>query len=264
MSEPIIVAENISKRYTQNEARSSLRYELDEMIKRFFRQSVARRHVEPFWALKDVSFSIQPGEAVGIVGRNGSGKSTLFRVLCGITRPTTGSVNVRGRFSTLIALGAGFNQERSGRENIYLSAAIQGVPPRQLGDVVDEIIEFSELGQFVDLPVKRYSSGMYARLGFSVAVHLKPDIMFVDEILAVGDAAFQDKCVERILKMKAEGLTLLIVTHQTNQVQKLCDRTIWLHRGNLMMDGPTEGVMESYLKMIYEMEIAPSTPVPTL
>lgn len=256
--EPIIVAEHVSKRYAQNESRTSLRHEFNDMAKRFLKQSIARKPVEPFWALRDISFTVPAGQTVGIVGRNGSGKSTLFRTLCGITRPTEGRVQVRGRFSTLIALGAGFNQERSGRENIYLSAAIQGVPPRQIESVIHEIVEFSELGQFIDLPVKRYSSGMYARLGFSIAVHLNPDILFVDEILAVGDAAFQDKCIERILEMKASGLTMLIVTHQTAQVIKLCDRAIWLHRGRMMMDGDTKEVMVKYHEMIYETEILPT------
>ncbi|MBL1134169.1 MAG: ABC transporter ATP-binding protein [Chloroflexi bacterium] len=261
--EPIIVAEHVSKRYAQNESRTSLRHEFNDIAKRFLKQSIARKPVEPFWALRDVSFTVPAGQTVGIVGRNGSGKSTLFRTLCGITHPTEGYVSVRGRFSTLIALGAGFNQERSGRENIYLSAAIQGVPPREIEHAIHDIIEFAELGQFIDLPVKRYSSGMYARLGFSIAVHLKPDILFVDEILAVGDAAFQDKCIERILEMKASGLTMLIVTHQTAQVMRLCDRAIWLHKGRMMMDGDTKTVMEKYHQMIYETEILPTLNTPS-
>ncbi len=153
---------------------------------------------------------------------------------------------MQGRFATLIALGAGFNVERTGRQNIFLNAAIQGVPPRQVARFIGDIIEFSELGEFIDVPIKRYSSGMTTRLGFSIAVHIFPDIIFIDEVLAVGDAAFQEKCIERILQMKADGRTLMFVSHSAASVRLVCDRAIWLDHGRMQADGPTDEVLEAY------------------
>lgn len=205
----------------------------------------------PFWALRDVSFELAPGEAVALIGRNGSGKTTLLRILAHITRPTRGSVHVSGRFATLIALGAGFDSERTGRENIFLNAAIQGVHPTVVNDLLPEIMSFSELGNFIDVPVKRYSSGMITRLGFSIAAHIFPEIIFVDEVLAVGDAGFQEKCMNRILEMKGEGRTLLFVSHDAGAVRTLCDRAIWLHQGQVQMDGPTESVLSHYDALLH-------------
>ena len=198
-----------------------------------------------------MTFTIRAGESVALVGRNGAGKTTLFRVLCGITHASQGRAIINGRFATLIALGAGFNMERSGRENILLNAAIQGVPIGQVKSLMSEIIAFSELGDFIDTPVKRYSSGMVTRLGFSIAAHIFPDIIFLDEVLAVGDAAFQEKCMDRIMAMKAEGRTLMFVSHSADTVRNLCERAIWLDHGQVRMDGPSEEVVNQYESQLH-------------
>lgn len=241
----VIVAEHIYKRYRKQSQQVSLRHEAQKLLARALRRSTGPDE-EPFWALRDVTFTIHAGESVALIGRNGAGKTTLFRVLCGITHASQGRATINGRFATLIALGAGFNMERNGRENIFLNAAIQGVPPQQVRTLIPEIIAFSELGEFIDTPVKRYSSGMVTRLGFSIAAHIFPDIIFVDEVLAVGDAAFQKKCMDRIQAMKAEGRTLMFVSHSSETVRELCDRAIWLEHGQVRMDGPADEVIGQY------------------
>ncbi|HEX6509991.1 MAG TPA: ABC transporter ATP-binding protein [Chloroflexota bacterium] len=248
-SQPVIVADHVWKSYRPQTHQLSLRHEATKMLKQPFRPRVPDAG-EIFWALRDISFSVRAGEAVALIGRNGSGKTTLLRVLCGITRPARGHSAVRGRFATLIALGAGFNFERTGRENIFLNAAIQGVPPKRVSQYLAQIVEFADLGDFIDVPVKRYSSGMVTRLGFSIAVHILPEIIFIDEVLAVGDAAFQQKCIERIHQMKAEGRTLMFVSHAEEAIRMLCDRAIWLHQGQLLLDGPTDEVLQSYDSML--------------
>jgi lipopolysaccharide transport system ATP-binding protein len=256
---PIIVADRVSKRYRPQTHQIVLRHEALKLLRRSLRSLRASRGAapdpeggeRPFWALRDVSFAVRPGESVALVGRNGSGKTTLLRVLCGITRPTEGHAAVHGRFAALLALGAGFNFERTGRENIYLNAAIQGVGRRAIAPLLDDIVAFAELGDFIDVPVKRYSSGMVTRLGFSIAIHTLPDIIFLDEVLAVGDAAFQEKCMERIHGMKAEGRTLVLVSHAAETVRLLCDRAIWLHGGEVRMDGPTDQVLKAYEAMLH-------------
>ncbi len=255
---PVIVVNRVSKRYRPQAHQIVLRHEALKLLRQSLRMIRPGRSAAPeigmagqaFWALRNISFTVQAGESVALVGRNGSGKTTLLRVLCGITYPSEGDAAVHGRFAALLALGAGFNFERTGRENIYLNAAIQGVGMRQVAASVDEIIAFAELGDFIDVPVKRYSSGMITRLGFSVAAHILPDIIFIDEALAVGDAAFQEKCVERILAMKAAGRTLVFVSHAPGLVRQLCDRAIWLHGGELRLDGPTDQVLAGYTAML--------------
>jgi lipopolysaccharide transport system ATP-binding protein len=242
----VIVVTNLYKRYTRNEYRPSLRHEMGNAVQRLLGKVPKTQASDPFYALKDISFSIKKGEAVAIIGRNGSGKTTLLRVLSGITKPSSGMVEVRGRFASLIALGAGFNPEMTGRENIYLNAAMQGVSPSQVKPVANDIIEFADIGTFIDLPVKRYSSGMHARLGFSIALHIAPDIIFVDEILAVGDAAFQEKCNQRILDFRAEGRTFLVVTHNPKMVKMLCDRVIWLEQGEVRATGYPDEILPIY------------------
>jgi ABC-type polysaccharide/polyol phosphate transport system ATPase subunit len=257
-ADPIIRVENVSKRYVQNEYRPSLRHEAAQMVKRWVGLSATVSwQSEPFWALRDITFSINKGEGVGIIGRNGSGKTTLLRVLSGITEPTRGTVTVNGRFSSLIGLSAGFDFERTGRENIYFNAAIYGVAPAQVDALMDDIISFSELGNFLDTPVKRYSSGMAARLGFSIAIHIFPEIIFLDEILSVGDAAFQEKCMERVLQMKARQCTIVFVSHSKELLKLMCERLIWLHQGKLMMDGSIETVMGRYNEMLHGEAPAP-------
>lgn len=241
----VIIADHIYKRYRKQSEQVSLRHEAQRLAKRVLRRNTGPIE-EPFWALRDVTFTIHAGESVALVGRNGAGKTTLFRVLCGITHASRGRATINGRFATLIALGAGFNMERSGRENILLNAAIQGVPVQQVKSLMPDIVAFSELGEFIDTPVKRYSSGMVTRLGFSIAVHIFPDIIFLDEVLAVGDAAFQLKCMERIVAMKAEGRTLMFVSHSADTVRNLCERAIWLEHGQVRMDGPVDEVIDRY------------------
>lgn len=245
----IIVVDHVSKVYRPRGHQTSLRHEAMTLLSHAFRRSVAPVD-ETFWALRNVSFSVKPGESVAIIGRNGSGKTTLLRIISGITMPTEGRVAVHGRFAALIGLGAGFNNELTGRENIMLNAAIQGVPPQQVAEYMDEIVEFAEIGSYIDVAVKRYSSGMVTRLAFSIASHIFPEIIIVDEALSVGDAAFQLKCVERIFQMKKEGRTLLFVSHAPGIVQDLCERAVWLHRGELRMDGQTEEVLAAYATML--------------
>jgi lipopolysaccharide transport system ATP-binding protein len=246
---PAVVAEHVWKSYRPRTHQISLRQEASRLLKEPFHRS-SRDPTEIFWALQDVSFTVRHGESVALVGRNGSGKTTLLRILCGITRPARGHTRVNGRFATLISLGAGFNMERTGRENIFLNAAIQGIHPRAISASVDDIIGFAELDAFIDVPVKRYSSGMVTRLGFSIAVHVLPEIIFVDEVLAVGDQGFQQKCIERMHAMKAEGRTLMFVSHAPGTVRDLCERAIWLHEGRMRMDGPADEVLRAYEDML--------------
>jgi len=245
--QPVIQVNNVSKRYRVNEFRPSLRYEGIQLLRKWLGLSQkAYWESEPFFALKNVNFSINKGETVGIVGRNGAGKTTLLRLLSGITEPTEGSIFVNGSFATLIGVSAGFDYNRTGIENIYLNSAIYGVFPKEVNTILDKIVEFSELGDFLKMPVKRYSSGMIARLGFSIAIHVLPEIIFLDEILGVGDAAFQEKCRDKIAELKNKGCTILFVSHSNDSVRWVCSRTIWLERGTVMMDGPTDLVIEAY------------------
>lgn len=248
---PVVIrVENVSKRYTLNNYRPSLRHDLQNVLKRIVRRAAVEiGRAEPemsFYALKDISFSVRKGEAVGIIGRNGSGKTTLLRLLSGITRPTSGKIEIDGRFAALIALSAGFNAEMTGRRNIYLNAAIQGVPPPDVRPIEQDIIDFAEIGAFIDQPVKLYSSGMIARLGFSIAIHILPDIVFLDEVLAVGDEGFANKCHQRIMQLHDEGRTLVMVTHDPDAVRKLCTRVIWINKGVQMMDGDPADVLRAY------------------
>ncbi|HEY7103376.1 MAG TPA: ABC transporter ATP-binding protein [Mycobacteriales bacterium] len=193
--------------------------------------------VEPFHALRDVDLEIWSGQSVGLIGPNGSGKSTLLKILTGILRPTTGTVEVRGRVSSLLELGAGFNGELSGRDNIFLNASLLGLSRKETEGLFDSIVAFSELEEFIDNPVKHYSSGMYVRLGFAVAVHVDPDILLVDEVLAVGDEAFARKCLDKIAEFRREGRTILFVTHALDLVDQICDRGIVLDHGRVVFDG---------------------------
>jgi ABC-2 type transport system ATP-binding protein len=198
---------------------------------------------EDFWALKDVSLVAREGETVGILGRNGSGKSTLLKCICGVLQPTSGEVVVRGKLAGLLELGAGFQQDLSGRENVYLNGSMLGMSKKEVDRVFDAIVDFSELEEFIDGPVKFYSSGMYVRLGFAVAVNVDPDILVVDEVLAVGDERFQRKCIERVKDFQREGRTILLVTHSPDQVRSICDRAVVLSHGDVIHEGvPGEAV----------------------
>jgi lipopolysaccharide transport system ATP-binding protein len=199
------------------------------------------------WALKDVSFEVQSGEVVGIIGRNGAGKSTLLKILSRITDPTEGEIRLYGRVSSLLEVGTGFHPELTGRENIYLNGTILGMRRSEIDGKLDEIIAFSEIDKFIDTPVKRYSSGMYVRLAFAVAAHLKPDILIVDEVLAVGDAGFQKKCLGKMGEVAGEGRTVLFVSHNMGAIQSLCSRSLWIDQGKIRKDGPSQAVVSSYL-----------------
>jgi lipopolysaccharide transport system ATP-binding protein len=213
------------------------------------KQLIDGQDIEEFWALKDVSFEINRGDAVGIIGRNGAGKSTLLKVLSRITEPTTGRITLNGRVASLLEVGTGFHPELSGRENIYLNGAILGMSRAEIKKKFDEIVDFSGVEKFLDTPVKRYSSGMYVRLAFSVAAHLEPEILVVDEVLAVGDVEFQKKCLGKMDDVsKKEGRTVLFVSHQMGTISQLCCRSMLLENGKLITYGPTPEVIDTYIQ----------------
>lgn len=251
-SDPAIVADAIGKRYqvglTSGGGRfayHSLRDDLMENVRRTGRRR--RNEKRTFWALRDVSFEIHPGERVGVIGRNGAGKTTLLKLLSRVTPPTTGRGEVRGRVGSLLEVGTGFHPELSGRDNIFLSGAILGMRHREMRSKVDRIVDFSGISQFLDTPVKRYSSGMYLRLAFAVAAHLEPEILLVDEVLAVGDAEFQKRCLGRMEEIGTSGRTVLFVSHSMPGVLRLCDRVILLDAGGVVADGAAQQVIRTYL-----------------
>ncbi len=219
-------------------------------LKEFFIKKVKGQiSYEELWALKNINFSVKKGEAVGLVGRNGSGKSTLLKTVAGVLKPTKGSIKVSGSVAPMIELGAGFDMDLTARENIFLNGAILGYPKQMLEENVGSIIEFSELHDFIDVPIKNFSSGMFARLGFAIATIHTPDILIVDEILSVGDYRFQNKCHKRIEKMLEAGTTLLFVSHSMDQVAEICDRAILLNSGDLIMDDTVQKVKDKYASM---------------
>lgn len=213
-----------------------------------------RKYYRDFWALHDINLQISRGETVGIVGRNGSGKSTLLQIICGTLAPTTGSINVDGRIAALLELGAGFNPEFTGRENAFLNASILGLTAGEIEDRFESIEDFAEIGEFMEQPVKTYSSGMFVRLAFATAIHVDPKILVVDEALAVGDARFQAKCLNAIRKMKNDGVTILFVSHDVGSVRTLCDRSVWLDKGRLRMVGDVFPVTAQYTQFLFEDE----------
>jgi ABC-type polysaccharide/polyol phosphate transport system ATPase subunit len=220
-----------------------------DRVKQFFSLGFKQYHRE-FTALKDVSFDIKKGETVGIIGRNGSGKSTLLQLICGILKPTSGSVHVNGRISALLELGAGFNPEFTGRENVYFQGALMGFTQAQMDERFDQIAAFADIGDFIDQPVRTYSSGMFVRLAFAVAVHVDPDILVIDEVLAVGDATFQKRCFDRIYHLQSIGVTILVVSHNPYHIERLCDRAAAMHGGNLASLGPAKDILASYHEMM--------------
>ena len=243
-SEVSIKVENLSKCYQIYEKpRDRLMQMIMRGKKQFYRE---------FWALRDVSFSVERGETVGIIGRNGSGKSTLLQMICGTVSPTSGVVNTRGRVAALLELGAGFNTEFTGRENVLLNAAILGFPKDQMEARMKEVLAFSELGDFLDQPVKTYSSGMYSRLAFSIAIHVDPDILIVDEALAVGDARFVAKCMRRIKDIQEQGATILFVSHDVGSVRTLCKRALWLDKGRLIEQGDVFPITGGFMEFMFK------------
>lgn len=252
MPDPIIIIEGLSKQYKLRPA--SLAYgslSLRDVITSRLRSLIQRDSepsapMEDFWALQDVSFSVKPGETVGIIGRNGAGKSTLLKLLSRITDPTCGQIELNGRVASLLEVGTGFHQELSGRENIYLNGAILGMSRTEIKARFDEIVEFAEVGRFLDTPVKRYSSGMYVRLAFAVAAHLHPEILIVDEVLAVGDAQFQKKCLARMREVSHGGRTVLFVSHNMEAISSLCTRAIFLENGRIKVDTDVASAIRQY------------------
>jgi len=221
-----------------------------ELAVNLFRRDNSSR--EEFWALRDVSFAVKQGETVGIVGPNGAGKSTALKLISRIIEPTSGQIKVNGRVGALLELGAGFHPDLTGRENIFLNGSILGLGRAEIRRRLDEIIAFAELERFIDVPVKHYSSGMHVRLGFSVAVHTAPEILLVDEVLAVGDQAFQSKCLQRIAHMREQGVTILFVSHSLEMVRRLCHRIIWLDEGQVQAIGPADEVVVDYLSRVWK------------
>jgi lipopolysaccharide transport system ATP-binding protein len=263
MSRPIIVCDKISKRYHLGVRRRAginggVSYKLRDALANSFHatleylkgsRSSSGPREELFWALRDVSFEIQPGEVVGVIGRNGAGKSTLLKILSRIIDPTEGIARLRGRVSSLLEVGTGFHPELTGRENIYLNGTILGMKKAEIDEKFDQIVEFSEIEQFLDTPVKHYSSGMYVRLAFAVAAHLEPEILIVDEVLAVGDYAFQKKCLGKMHDVSAsDGRTILFVSHNMSALTQLCERGILLEDGKVKATGPVKDVIRTYLK----------------
>jgi lipopolysaccharide transport system ATP-binding protein len=245
-AEAVIRVDHVYKEYRQHMRQLSLRHETGAALQRILRRYVTKSVREPFYALRDVSFTVHKGEALGVVGRNGAGKTTLLRLLSSITRPTSGTIEVSGRFATLIGVSAGFNFDMPGRKNIYLNAAFFGWDPEKVKEIEPQIVEFADIGDFMDAPVKVYSSGMVARLGFSIAIHLLPDIIFLDEVLSVGDAQFAAKCQARIRGLRDEKRTIVLVSHSPASVKEMCTRAIWLDRGELKLDGSTDEVLAAY------------------
>jgi len=261
MPTPIITIENLGKRYRVkrpgNRGGTGLRHALEAGAKNLWKRlgRLVRGQApfeaippeEEFWALKDVSFEVMPGECVGIIGRNGAGKSTLLKILSRITEPSAGRAIMRGRIGSLLEVGTGFHAELTGRENIFLNGAILGMRRHEILRLMDEIVAFAEVDAFLDTPVKRYSSGMYMRLAFAVAAHLDPEILIVDEVLAVGDAQFQNKCLGKMTEVVKEGRTVLFVSHNMHAVKAICDRGVVLRKGMVDFDGPAAHAIDRYL-----------------
>ena len=211
-----------------------------------------------FWAVRNLNFAVERGEALGIIGHNGAGKSTVLKLLSSITAPTSGEIVVDGRLAALIEIGSGFHPELTGRENVYLNGVLLGMRRREIASKLKSIVEFAGVEQFIDTPVKHYSSGMYLRLGFSIAAHLDPEILLLDEVLAVGDAAFQAKCLDRVTELRRAGTTIVFISHNLHAVSRLCERTLLLSKGEVLMDGPTNDVIAEYERILFHL--TPSTP----
>lgn len=247
--EPIIRFQNVSKRFafTREQTQSILKTVASAF-------SGHKADEKSLWAVRDVTFTVMPGQSFGIVGRNGSGKSTILKLVARILRPTDGRIVVRGRVSALLELGAGFHQDLTGRENIFLNASMLGLEEAEAKARYNDIVAFSELGDFIEMPVKHYSSGMYMRLGFSVAIYMRPDVLIVDEILAVGDQAFQAKCLDAILELRRQGVTIIVVSHNLNVMHTLCTHLLWIDRGVTRAVGPAAEVAALYQAYAYEQE----------
>jgi lipopolysaccharide transport system ATP-binding protein len=260
MSQIAIKVEGLSKRYrikSAHQRHNTLRDYIMATLRRRGKGATQRgAGTEDVWAIKDVSFEVKKGEVLGIIGRNGAGKTTLLKILSRITEPTEGRAIMHGRVGSLLEVGTGFHPELTGRENIYLNAAILGMSRKEIERKFDEIVDFAGVHKFIDTPVKRYSSGMYVRLAFAVAAHLEPEILVVDEVLAVGDATFQKKCLGKMNAIAKGGRTVLFVSHNMPAVSSLCDRAVWLDGGRMREEGPTANVISSYLHSSFNKQVA--------
>lgn len=252
IEEPVIRLENLGKRF---EVVSEAPQSVLELLISFLPSSQPSRDStdkQDLWAVKDVNLEIESGQCLGIIGKNGSGKSTLLKLIARILRPTTGRIMVRGRVSALLELGTGFHPDLTGRENVYLNASVLGLSRKDTDTHFNSVVAFSELEDFIDTPVKYYSSGMYMRLGFSIAVHIDPQILLIDEILAVGDQAFQEKCVNHIYGMKQKGTTIVLVSHNLDVMRKLCTHLVWMEKGQVRAYGEAEELIQQYLSFLHE------------
>lgn len=252
MGDKMTVEKDYMIKVTDATVRFNMASEKVDNLKEYFVKLIQRELMfQEFLALKDVSFEVKKGEAWGLIGTNGSGKSTLLKLICGILKPYKGTVDINGSIAPLIELGAGFDGELTATENIYLNGAVLGYSKEFMDSHFDEIVEFAELHEFMNMPIKNYSSGMSARLGFAIATIVRPEILIVDEVLAVGDMAFQEKCQERMREMLEGGTTLLFVSHTMKSVLQICDHAIWLNKGQVMMSGKVNDVCDEYLKSVH-------------
>ncbi|HLC49305.1 MAG TPA: ABC transporter ATP-binding protein [Candidatus Andersenbacteria bacterium] len=247
---PIIEVQHLSKKYSLGKKREMYRTFRDTIMERMSHPLKKEGGTNDFWALKDINFTVQPGEVLGIIGKNGAGKSTLLKILSRITDPSGGQVIMRGRVASLLEVGTGFHPELSGRENIYLSGSVLGMGKEEIDKKFDEIVAFAEIEKFLELPIKRYSSGMYMRLAFSVAAHLDPEILLVDEVLAVGDIAFQKKCLGKMDSVAKGGRTVIFVSHQLEFLAQLCKRCLLVDKGEIVEDGPSREVISHYIQLV--------------
>src|SRR5690349_19231703 len=256
MPDPVIEFDHVFKKFARGEQHNSLRDFIPAMVRKVFGRKTAEElalKAQEFWAVQDVSFKLQKGESMGIIGPNGSGKSTTLKLLSGILRPDRGTYEVRGRLSALIEVGAGFHPDLTGRENVYLNGSILGMTRKEVQSKFADIVDFAGVGEFIDTPVKRYSSGLAVRPGCAVAAFIEPDVLLVDEVLAVGDTEFRNRCHNRMTQMINKGVTMILVSHNLAEVRNLCDRTLMLWKGEKVLEGPTAKVVEEYHQRVVAM-----------
>src|SRR5947207_1633356 len=246
MNEPVIIFDHIFKKFARGEQHTTLRDLIPALISQWWKKKQLDEQAlkdQEFWAVNDVSFTVPRGEALGIIGPNGSGKSTILKLLSGILRADRGTYSVKGRLSALIEVGAGFHPDLTGRENVYLNGSILGMTRKEISAKFNQIVEFAGVEEFIDTPVKRYSSGMAVRLGFAISAFIEPDVLLVDEVLAVGDTEFRTRCSNRMDKMRRDGVTMILVSHNLAEVRNICDRTLMLWKGEKVVEGPTAKVV---------------------
>jgi lipopolysaccharide transport system ATP-binding protein len=247
MTDTIVSVSNVSKKYCRNLKRS-LWYGVKDIVSDMAGRSKDQYTLRPqeFWALQDIAFELEPGQSLGLVGRNGAGKTTLLKLINGLIKPTAGKISIRGSLGALIALGTGFNPVLTGRENVKIAGSVLGMSPKQMDEKLDEIVDFSEIREFIDTPVKSYSSGMLVRLGFSVAIQLQPDLLLVDEVLAVGDLGFAVKCMKKITEYRNNGGSMILVSHAMHNIRFHCDKALWMERGRIVDYGPSHAICDAY------------------